>query len=294
MILSIASGKGGTGKTTVATNLALTLSGSARVQLVDADVEEPNAHIFLKPAFMETEQVTVPVPEIDEDRCTRCGKCAKVCAFNAIAVIKDHVLVFPELCHGCGGCSLLCPERAVVERPRKIGVVEAGVSCGIEFVHGKLNPGEAFAPPVTRAVKKRVRQDGIVIVDAPPGTSCPAVEAVRGSDFCLLVTEPTPFGLSDLELAVEMLEKLGIPAAVIINRSDIGDEKVDRYCEEKGIPVVGRIPFDRKVAEAYARGLTAVLTFPEWREVYASLGDRVLNLARAARPSRAPAGDERR
>lgn len=294
MILSIASGKGGTGKTTVATNLALTLSGSARVQLVDADVEEPNAHIFLKPAFMETEEVTVPVPEVDEDRCTRCGRCARVCAFNAIAVMKDHVLVFPELCHGCGGCSLLCPEGAVVERPRKIGLVEAGVSSGIEFVHGKLDPGEAFAPPVTRAVKRRVRQDGIVIVDAPPGTSCPAVEAVRGSDFCLLVTEPTPFGLSDLELAVEMLEKLSIPAGVIINRSDIGDEKVDRYCDEKGIPVIGRIPFDRKVAEAYARGLTAVLTFPKWRKVYASLGDSVLNLARAARPSRAPAGDERR
>lgn len=281
MILSIASGKGGTGKTTVATNLALTLARSARVQLVDADVEEPNAHIFLKPSLTDIEEVTVPVPEIDENRCTRCGRCARVCAFNAIAVLKDQVLVFPELCRGCGGCSLLCPEKAVVERPRKIGLVEAGVSSGMEFVHGKLNPGEAFAPPVTRAAKKRIRPDGIVIVDAPPGTSCPAVEAVRGSDFCLLVTEPTPFGLNDLALAVEMLEKLSIPAAVIINRSDIGDEKVERYCEENGLPVIGRIPFDRKVAEAYARGLTAVLTFPEWLKIYASLGDHVLNLAHA-------------
>lgn len=256
LVVSVASGKGGTGKTTIATSFALSIKRG--VQLLDCDVEEPNAHIFLKPLFEKTESISIPIPEIDKSTCDFCGKCAQVCAYNALAVLKNDVLVFANLCHGCGGCSLLCPRKAITEVDRNIGIVESGKADGIKFVHGKLNVGEAMSPPLIRAVKKRIDPDSIAIIDVPPGTSCPVIEAIKGSHFCVLVTEPTPFGLNDLILAVEVVKKLKIPTGVVINRADKGYEKVDKYCKEEGIPVLLRIPFDRQIAVAYSKGIPLI------------------------------------
>ena len=268
MIISIASGKGGTGKTTVATNMALSIGDC---QLLDCDVEEPNAHIFLKPQITESRPVGIPVPQVDLEKCTYCGKCAEVCQFSAIAVIKKNVLIFPELCHGCGACSLLCPENAITEVNRKIGVLEIGKSDGIRFIHGILEISEAMSPPLIRAVKDAANNDSITIIDVPPGTSCPVIEAVRGSDFCLLVTEPTPFGLNDLTLAVEMLRVLSIPFGVVVNRSDVGDEKTDEYCQKERIPILLKIPMDRELAVSYSKGTQLVSARPEWKTTFVKL-----------------------
>jgi MinD superfamily P-loop ATPase len=208
---------------------------------------------------------------VDETKCTYCGKCAEVCAYNAIAVIKDKVLVFPELCHGCGACSYLCPESAITEEGREVGVVERGNSGNLELVQGRLAIGEAMAPPVIREVKKYIDPANIVIIDVPPGTSCPVIEAVEGSDFCLLVTEPTPFGLNDLLLAVEVVRKLGISCGVVINRVGIGGEEVEQYCHREGIPVLLRIPLDRKIAMLYSNGIPLVEGMPQWREDFLKL-----------------------
>jgi len=197
MIISIASGKGGTGKTTVAINLALALSDAQSLKFLDCDVEEPNAHFFLKPKLSQKIPVSIPIPEINEEKCDLCGKCSEICEYNALAVLKDTVLVFAELCHGCGGCTLLCPKKAITEKDRPIGIMEIGSSGKINFIHGKLNIGEVMSPPLIREVKKQIKPSETVIIDAPPGTSCPVIETVKGSDFSLLVTEPTPFGLND-------------------------------------------------------------------------------------------------
>jgi len=271
MIISVASGKGGTGKTLVATSLALSLRGGAKVQLLDCDVEEPNDHIFLHAAINQSQPVFLPIPKIDETKCTYCGKCAEVCAYNAIAVIKKKVLVFPELCHGCGACSYLCPESAISEEGKQIGVVETGNSEDVDFVQGRLAIGEIAAPFVIREVKKHIDPAGTVIMDIPPGTSCPVVEAVKDSDFCLLVTEPTPFGLNDLSLAVEVVRKLGITCGVVINRVGVGDEKVERYCHEQGIPILLKIPLDRKIATLYSKGIPLIQGMPEWRNAFLRL-----------------------
>jgi len=271
MIISVASGKGGTGKTLVATSLALSLIDNYKVQLLDCDVEEPNANILLNLAMNQSQPVYIPVPRVDETKCTYCRKCAEVCAYNAIAVLKEKVLVFPELCHGCGACSYLCPESAITEEGREVGIVERGNSGNLELIQGMLAIGEAMAPPVIREVKKYIDPVNIVIIDVPPGTSCPVVEAVEGSDFCLLVTEPTPFGLNDLSLAVEVVRKLGIPCGVVINRVGIGDEEVEQYCHQEGIPVLLRIPLDRKVAMLYSKGIPLVEGMPQWREDFLKL-----------------------
>lgn len=268
MIISVASGKGGTGKTLVSTNLALSLKDNHKVTLLDCDVEEPNAHVFIKPAITSSEPVLIPVPSIDEEKCTRCGKCAEVCAYNAIAVIGEHVLTFPQLCHGCGACSYLCPEKAISEEPRETGVVEMGQADGLEFIHGKLTVGEAMAPPIIRKVKQQGGNEGTVIIDVPPGTSCPVVEAVKGSDFCLLVTEPTPFGLNDLILAVETMRELDIPCGVVLNRAGVGDDKVEEYCRKENIPVLLTIPLDTKIARLYAKGIPLVDGMPETQEMF--------------------------
>lgn len=271
VIISVASGKGGTGKTLVATSLALSLKDNDRVQLLDCDVEEPDAHVFLRPAIKGSEAVSIPVPKVDETRCTYCGKCAEVCAYHAIAVAGNDVLIFPQLCHGCGACSYFCPEKAISEEGREIGVVEWGESDGVEFASGRLTIGEAMTLPVIRKVKEQANNDGTVIVDAPPGTSCPVVEAIKGSDFCLLVTEPTPFGLYDLALAVETVRELGIPCGVVLNRAGIGDSRIEEYCQRENIPILLTIPLDVQIARLYSRGIPLIKGLPQWQDEFLRL-----------------------
>lgn len=285
MIISVASGKGGTGKTTVATNLALVLARERKVQFLDCDVEEPNAHLFLNPELKSSEPVHIPVPKVDLELCTYCGICAEVCAFNAIMVGKETVLVFEPLCHGCGGCAYFCPEKAIEEIDRPIGLLEKGEAGAIAFVHGKLNPGEALSPPLISAVKQEIDPGSLAIVDAAPGASCPVVEALKGSDYCILVTEPTPFGLNDLAIAVELLEKLQLPGGVIINRSidGVGEAEMERFCRRKNIPILLRMPWDRELASLYARGKPAVEHLPAWRELFTGLAGQILSEREEAR-----------
>lgn len=268
MIISVASGKGGTGKTTVALNLARSLED---VQLMDCDVEEPNLHLFLSPGEMKATPVCLPVPQVDETRCTYCGRCAEVCRFNALAVIQGQVLLFPALCHGCGGCALLCPAGAITEVPREIGLLRQGNLDGLFFVEGILNLGEPMAAPVIRKEKELVDRRRTVIIDCSPGTSCPVIEGVRGSDFCLLVTENTPFGLNDLKLAVEMVRALKIPLGVFLNRADLGDERLKEYCAREEVPILAELPHDRRIAEVYSRGGIVVEELPPYRKLFVSL-----------------------
>jgi MinD superfamily P-loop ATPase len=283
MIISVASGKGGTGKTLVATSLAISLSDNYKVQLLDCDVEEPNANILLHLAVNQSQAVHIPIPKVDEAKCTYCGRCAEVCAYNAIAVIREKVLIFPELCHGCGSCSYLCPESAITEEGREVGLIERGDSGNLELIQGKLNVGEAMAPPVIREVKKYTDPANMVIIDVPPGTSCPVIEAVKESDFCLLVTEPTPFGLNDLALAVEVAKELDIPCGVVINRDGVGDDKVDRYGQEHSIPVLLRIPLDRRIASLYSKGIPLVEGMPRWRQEFLRLFQDIKDIITASR-----------
>jgi MinD superfamily P-loop ATPase len=272
MRIAIASGKGGTGKTTVATNLAQILAQSGEdVCYLDCDVEEPNGHLFLRPCIQRTSSVTVPVPEVDMDKCTACGECSNICAYNAIACINRQILTFPGLCHGCGGCALVCEPRAIVERERTVGVIEEGWSDGISFVHGLLKIGEAMSPPVIRAVRQSAPKNTLQIIDAPPGTSCPVITAVQNTDILLLVTEPTPFGLWDLGLAVEMSRELNLPIGVVINRSEKGNVSAHKFCREHELPILAEIPDDRRVAEAYSRGELAIHAIPELVGLYQNL-----------------------
>jgi MinD superfamily P-loop ATPase len=288
MIIAVASGKGGTGKTTVAVNLALSIAadthGGAKSDLLflDCDVEEPNAHLFLKPTIERQEEVGILIPEIDYDKCTFCGRCAEVCAYHALAVVKQNVLVFPELCHGCGSCTLNCPEEAIHEVLNVTGIIEEGRTENSRFAHGILNIGEAMAVPIIRELKKRIGEDSdrIVVLDASPGTSCPVVETMRGADFVLMVTEPTPFGLHDLRLAIEVArDELGLPVGVVINRDGVGDRGVEDYCAAENIPILMRIPLDRRIAEAYSEGVPMVEASPEYREQFVELYRRIKELA---------------
>ncbi|MCK4882864.1 MAG: ATP-binding protein [Candidatus Omnitrophica bacterium] len=266
MIISVASGKGGTGKTTIATNLALSIGRN--VQFLDCDVEEPNAHIFIKPEIKEKYAVYIPIPQVDPSKCNLCKKCQEVCAFNAIAVLKNEVLVFPEICHGCGSCSYFCPQGAIKEIDKEIGFIEIGQKKDMKFIHGMLKVGTAIAPPIIKEIRKHADPTKTVIIDAPPGTSCPVIESISSSDFCVLVTEPTPFGLNDLILAVEVLRKLQVPFGVVINRSDLGNDDTKDFCKKENISILMEIPFKKEIASCYSKGIPIVNEFPEYKKDY--------------------------
>jgi MinD superfamily P-loop ATPase len=273
MIITVASGKGGTGKTTVATNFALSLG---MVQFIDCDVEEPNANIFIKAEINERKEVTLSIPEINKKKCDYCGKCSEFCAYNALAVVPSNVLVFPELCHSCGGCELVCPKDAVNWHDRAVGKVEHGVAKGMDFYQGVLNVGEAMALPLIKSLKKKVDQSKNVIIDVPPGTSCPVIESISGSDYCILVTEPTSFGLHDLKLAVEVVRHLNIPFGVVINRDGIGDKKVETYCQNENITILLKIPERRKIAHLYSKGIALVNESYEWHEMFGEVFNQIM------------------
>ena len=311
MKITVASGKGGTGKTTVATSLALSLmmdcgprsmaerdlqnapdqahsaapaplrSGDhSPLFFLDCDVEAPNAHLFLNPVFERQQEVSILVPQVEDALCTYCGRCAEVCPWHAIAVVGKKVLVFPQLCHGCGSCTLACPESAITEIPNPIGVIESGLARdGIAFAQGVLNIGEPMAVPIISQLKTLGTRP-ITIIDASPGTACPVVESMRGADFCLLVTEPTPFGLHDLRLTVRVTQELGIPAGVLINRDGVGDSGVDDYCRQAGLPVLMRIPLDQRIAEGIARGIALVDIQPEYVGQFQALYAQIVEIVR--------------
>jgi MinD superfamily P-loop ATPase len=273
MIITVASGKGGTGKTTVATSLAISLAAELNPPplFLDCDVEAPNAHLFLHPKIEQHKEVGIPVPAVDEALCSHCGKCAEVCQYNAIAVLGKQTLVFPQLCHGCGSCTAICPEKAIHEILNRIGIMEKGkADAGLSFAQGVLDVGEPMAVPIIRRLKKwALSQPGqVVIRDASPGTSCPVVEAVYGSDYVLLVTEPTPFGMHDLRLAAEMVEKLALRAGVIVNRQDGPYPPLEAFCHEHGLPIILRIPFERAIAVGIAQGKRLVDIHTEFRSQF--------------------------
>jgi MinD superfamily P-loop ATPase len=279
MIIAIASGKGGTGKTTVATSLAKSLSKTGiPVSFLDCDVEAPNAHLFLSPSFDQRINVDILIPEVDDAKCSGCGRCGEVCEFHAIVVLGGKPLVFPDLCHGCGSCTLECPDKAISEIPKTLGVLESG-SAGDQFyfARGLLNVGEPMAVPVINQLKKWRRHNPTetMILDSPPGTSCPVVESIRGADFVLLVTEPTPFGLHDLKLAVQLVDELNIPTGVIINRDGVGDTKVDDYCQGAGIPILMRIPLEQKIGQAIAQGKLLIDTQPAYGDQFRQLYNNI-------------------
>jgi MinD superfamily P-loop ATPase len=274
LILAIASGKGGTGKTTVSVNLARVFGPG--VLLLDCDVEEPNDHLFLKGTPRGEEIVTLPVPQVDESLCDGCGECGRFCEYHAIVSFGAAALVFPEMCHGCGGCARVCPQKAIRETGHRIGVIETLESKNVTLIKGRLDVGGALSPPLIRAVKARLRHGAPAILDAPPGTSCPVITAIRGADFVALVTEPTPFGLHDLKLAVDMVRELQIPFGVVVNRVGIGDDRVHVFCRTEGIPILLEIPDDRRIAEAYSRGELIVEALPEYAAHFARLREAVL------------------
>jgi len=287
MRITVASGKGGTGKTTIATSLALSLADSSDLNppvFLDCDVEAPNAHLFLNPDFKAQKVVGVLIPEVDESQCTYCGVCAEVCQYHAITVIGNKVLVFPQLCHGCGSCSQQCPEEAIQEIPKRMGILERGIAdSNIVFARGLLDIGEPMAVPIVRQLKEWVepKPEQVVIIDAPTGASCPVVESIRGSDYLILVTEPTPFGLHDLRLASKLADELKIPAGIIINRNNEEYKEVENFCAENKYPILMRIPFERNIAEGLAQGKTLIKIHTEYinkfKQLYADINLLIRN-----------------
>ncbi|MCP5514512.1 MAG: ATP-binding protein [Spirochaetales bacterium] len=266
MTIAFASGKGGTGKTTF--SVAFALSADDNVTFLDCDVEEPDSHFFIKPEITGNEKITVPVPVVDSGKCTGCGRCAKVCRFNAITMLGKKPLIFHELCHSCGGCSIACPEKAVSEIQIGTGVISSGIRDHISFYQGLLDIGNTKSPPLIKAVKKKGDGASLVIIDSPPGTSCPMVTALKGADYTVLVTEPAPFALNDLKIAVETVRILGIPFGVVINKSDHPFPQTEEYCRKEAIPVLLKVPEKRAAAEGYSSGESIIKIFP-------GLGDEI-------------------
>ncbi len=278
-VIAVASGKGGTGKTTIATNLAHYVAGlGQKVQYLDCDVEEPNGHIFLKPEIDRSQEATVDVPEVDLEKCTTCGKCGQICQYGAIVCVKENVLTFEQLCHSCGGCWLVCPVDAIEAKSLKVGDIELGKASDIDFVHGRLRVGHMRTPSVIKQVKKHIEENCLSVIDVPPGTSCPVVEAVRDANFVLLVTEPTPFGLNDLKLAIGLVRQMNLPFAVAINRYGIGNDQVEEYCTAENIDIVMKLPDDRRIAEAYSSGRLIVDVLSEYKKRFAELYEYVRRL----------------
>ncbi len=272
--VAVASGKGGTGKTTVSVGLAKALD--MPLTYLDCDVEEPNGHIFLSPVTTANIDVEVNVPKVNPDLCVACGKCSKLCQFNAIITLGSKAMVFTEMCHSCGGCYAICPTGAISIKKSKVGSIKSGRSGNITVHEGILDIGHAMAPPVIRAVKEKVSPAGITIVDCPPGTSCPLLSAVKGADVVLLVTELTPFGLHDLKISVETMQALKLPVGVVINRSDSGDTHVAEYCRQNRIPLYLEIPEKRFIAEAYSRGISIVESDSELKEKFKQLLNKLM------------------
>ena len=272
MKIAIASGKGGTGKTIIATNLAyyVGLLGQ-KVQYLDCDAEEPNGHIFLKPKITRSQKVNVDIPKVDLKKCTGCGKCGEICQYSAIICLKENVLTFEQLCHSCGGCMRVCPVDAIKPKPLNIGDIEFGKAGDVNFVHGKLHIGHVRTPSLIKEVKNHIKENCLAIIDVPPGTSCPVVEAVKGADFVLLVTEPTPFGLNDLKLAVELLREMNLPFAIVINRYGIGNDEVEKYCKVENIDIALKLPDDRRIAEAYSSGRIVLDVLNEYKNQFSKI-----------------------
>ncbi|MCP4705299.1 MAG: P-loop NTPase [candidate division Zixibacteria bacterium] len=282
MKIAIASGKGGTGKTTVATNLAYFLANnSKRTFYADCDVEEPNGHLFLKPDWKQSHDVTVKIPKIDDSKCDYCGECSKICQFNALAVLSNKVLVFPTLCHSCSGCFNICPQKAIEEVDRIIGVVKFGIGKGVFIYEGRLNVGEAISPPIIKYLKNIIVPSDFTIIDCPPGTSCPVIEAVKDTDYVILVTEPTPFGLNDLELAVGMVRELNLPFGVVVNRYGMGDDRIHTFCNNQGIDILLEIPNDRKIAEVCSEGKLIIENLPEYTVYFDTIIKKILHPLKA-------------
>ena len=281
MNITIASGKGGTGKTTVAVSLALALRDSGRrIALVDADVEEPNSLLFLDETLSDSREFGIMVPQIDRDACTSCRKCRDLCAFNAIKMLGGSAMAFPELCHGCGGCARICPENAITEYLRPVGVIEGFDRESFSFRQGKLNVGEVLSTPLIRElVRQKHDRADVTVIDAPPGTSCPVIAACGPADFVVLVTEPTPFGKNDLALAVEMVRQMDKPCGVIVNRAGLGNDAVHRYCAENDVPIIMEIPFERAIAEQYSRGTPLITGRPQLAADFVALLGRLQAMA---------------
>jgi len=290
MKIAIASGKGGTGKTMVTASLSA--SWGRPVVAVDLDVEEPNLHLFLKPDITGRRDALMEVPQADESKCDYCRKCAEFCQYKAISVLGDLIMIFPEMCHGCGGCLALCPTGALTPSHRKLGEVSWGTSGENRFLMGRLRVGEAMSPPLIHQVMTELKRPEVsadltdVLLDAPPGVSCPAISAVIDSDFVVLVTEPTPFGVFDLRLAHQAFTTLGKPMGVVVNRAGVGNDEVYRFCSQAGLSILAEIPYDRAIAEAYAAGNVIARTSASMTALFQRLAETIRQAAAPAKEAR--------